>query len=155
MKNNWILTIVIVIIVGAGAFYGGMQYEKSKAAANTGGSQYAQGGQFQGGANGQAGGRFGGRRGGFGNATIGQITSQDANSITIKLQDGSSKIVNISSSTKITKMNTASQSDLTTGTRVAAIGTTNSDGSVTAQNIQINPMFRPGQGGQQNPQPTQ
>ena len=143
MKNNWILTIVIVIIVGAGAFYGGMQYEKSKAAANTGGSQYAQGGQFQGGANGQAGGRFGGRRGGFGNATIGQITSQDANSITI------------SSSTKITKMNTASQSDLTTGTRVAAIGTTNSDGSVTAQNIQINPMFRPGQGGQQNPQPTQ
>jgi hypothetical protein len=59
--------------------------------------------------------------------------------------DGSSKIVNISPSTTYSKTDTGSKSDLKTGIRVAAIGSPNSDGSVTAQNVQINPMFRIGE----------
>ena len=47
------------------------------------------------------------------------------------------KIINISSQTKINKTTSGSQSDLKTGDRVTAFGTTNSDGSVTAQTINL------------------
>ena len=73
----------------------------------------------------------------------GQIVSSGDNTITVKLSDGSSKIVDLTSQTKINKATTGSVSDLKTGTTVTAIGTTNSDGSVTAQDVTIgNGMFR-------------
>src|SRR5579864_6226788 len=97
MKNNVLVTVIAVIVVGAAAFFGGMQYQKSQAVSNNG--QYTQG--MMGGQNGQGRGRSGRR--GFGGATVGTIVSQDANSITVQLQDGSSKIVNISGSTKFSK----------------------------------------------------
>lgn len=130
-QKNIIITIVIVLIVGAGAFFGGMKFQQAQAN-NTRSAQFttAQGRFGQG--------RFVGR--GMGAmATIGKIVSADSNSITVQMQDGSSKIVNISANTKIVKTDTASASDLTNGTQVAVFGTTNSDGSVTAQNVQINP----------------
>src|SRR5579884_3058200 len=101
--NNIIITVVVAIIVAAAGFFGGMQYEKSQAASTGGGY-----GQFARGGNGQFGGANGARRFGNGNggATFGQIVSADPTSITVKLQDGSSKIVNISSSTKIMKTTT-------------------------------------------------
>jgi hypothetical protein len=94
--------------------------------------------------------RIGGR--GAGGANVGEIVSMDANSVTIKLQDGSSKIINLSSSTTYSKTDTASKTDLKTGDRIAAFGTPNSDGSITAQNIQVNPMFRIGPGGHRRQQ---
>lgn len=69
---------------------------------------------------------------------VGQILSQDSTSITVKLPDGSSKIVMFSDTTPINKTALGSKTDLTTGTGVRIIGTTNSDGSVTAQDIQLN-----------------
>lgn len=148
-KNNMTMTIVIAVVVAALAFFGGMQYQKSQAKTSFAGSQFGQAGA--GGANGQRGGRAGGR--GFGGATVGDIVSVDANSITVKLQDGSSKIVNLSGSTTFSKTDTASKSDLKTGIKVAAFGTPSSDGSITAQNVQLNPMFRvgPRPSGQPNP----
>ncbi len=135
------MIVIIAITVAAVAFFGGMQYQKTQVAAtSTTSGKFAQDGQ--GGQNGQ--GRLGGRRGGFGGATIGDVVSVDATSVTIKLQDGSSKIVNISGKTTISKTATAAQTDLKTGERVATFGATNSDGSITAQNIQINPMMRNG-----------
>lgn len=124
-------TIIIVIIVAAAAFFGGTEYQKTQAFGS--GEQPGHGG-----ANGQ--GRFGARR--FTGATVGEILTVDANSVTVKLQDGSSKIVNISASTTFTKTDSASKSDLKTGERIAAFGSTNSDGSITAQNVQLNPMLR-------------
>ena len=147
MKNNWIGTIIIVIVVAAAAFFGGMKYQQTQAVTNSNGNQYMQNGLNQGGQNG----RFRGR-GGIGRGAVGEIISQDANSVTIKLQDGSSKIVNITGSTTYSKTATASKSDLQTGTRIAVFGTNNSDGSITAQNVQINPMMRGGFG---SPRPTQ
>ena len=149
--------IIVAVVIAAIGFFGGMQYEKSKAA--------IVGGQFAAGAGarrfgaGGTGGRVAGRGSGAG-ATIGQIVSSDANSITVKLADGSSKIVNISGSTKISKSEAATMSDLTTGSQVAAFGTPNSDGSITAMTVQLNPqmMRLGGQGGpSQNasPSPTQ
>lgn len=144
-SNSLLITITVAIVIGAAGFFGGMYYQKTQVTTNTAG-QYAQGGQ----------GRMGngGRRGGFGNATIGKVVSVDANSATIQLPDGSSKIINISSSTRITKTQSASVSDLTPGQIIGAFGSANSDGSITAQNIQLNPMMR-GRGGQGTPNPTQ
>ncbi len=146
IKNNSLLiTGIVAVVVAAVAFFGGIEYQKSKSPAN---SFFASGGQ-QGNNQGR---RFGAGAGRNGGAVVGEILSADENSITVKLMDGSSKIVVVSSSTSINKAATASKSDLKTGERVAVFGSTNSDGSVTAQNIQLNPtMMRFGGAG---PKPT-
>lgn len=69
----------------------------------------------------------------------GTILSVDATSMTVKLVDNSSKIVVLGSTTTYAKSTEGSQNDLKVGNRVSAFGTTNADGSVTAQSIQINP----------------
>lgn len=112
IKNSFLITIVLVFIAAAGAFYGGMQYQKSKTAQNqtTGQSQT---GVFRRG-NGQ----------GF-RATRGTILNMDGKSLTVKLQDGSSKIVILSDKTVYVKSDKAAKTDLKTGETVAAFGTNN------------------------------
>ncbi len=128
--------MILALLVGGGiGFFGGMQYQKSQRAAAFG--------QF---ANGQFGARGGSGAAGFrgrnGNGAVGTILSVDTNSITVKLADGSSKIVLLTGSTSINKATQGSVNDLTAGTEVAAFGTTNTDGSITATNVQINPIMR-------------
>lgn len=124
-----IVGIVALLIGGAAGFFGGMQYQKGKTVANF----QAGNGTFQ------RGNRIGvGRPGGAnGMAVRGQIISADNNSITVKMMDGSTKIVILGSTSVIAKTTTASASDLVNGANVIVFGTTNSDGSVTAQNVQI------------------
>ena len=111
-----------------------MQYQKSQ----RGSFGQLSNGQFgQRGGSGANGTRF--RNGG---GIVGEILSADHNSVTVKLPDGSSRIVLLTSSTTVNKASQASVSDLSVGTRVAAFGTPNNDGSVTAANIQINPVMR-------------
>ncbi len=123
------IIIVAIIIVGI-AFYGGFVYGKSSIPSR---GQFANG-QFSGNQNGVRG--AGVMNGGF---TAGEIISKDATSVTVKMQDGSTKIALIASSTQIMKSSTASLSDLTTGINVNITGTSNSDGSITAQSVQIRP----------------
>jgi hypothetical protein len=138
-KSTLIIGILVAIIVAIVAFFGGVKYQQMQAAKNPGNMMFGAQGQ-----RGQFIQRFGkgGGPGGFpgGGAVMGQIVSADADSITVKMKDGSSKIVNLSSSTKISKTDTASSSDLKTGQTVAVFGTTNSDGSVSAEKIQLNPQ---------------
>lgn len=135
MKNNLILGVIIALVIGgAVGFFGGMQYQKSQR------PNFAQG-NFPGRENGQPGQRFGGANG-ANRPVSGEIISADDKSITVKMQDGSSKIVILSDTTSINKQATGTKDDLKTGTNVAVFGTSNSDGSVTAQSIQLNPMFR-------------
>lgn len=146
MKNNLVIVLLVVILVGAGAFYAGMKYQQSKSPSfggqmgnNFGNGQFNRdngqgqrnGGNFPGGAN----------RNSF-RPVNGEIISFDDKSITVKLTDGSSKIVLLSDKTEINKAEKGAVSDLKTGVNVAVFGTENSDGSVTAQNIQLNPEFR-------------
>ncbi len=132
MKTNQIIiTVLIAIIVAGAGFFGGMQFEKSKVTSNPTNNFVAM-------RNG-TGTRFGNRAG---NGSTGQVISQDANSLTIKLNDGSSKIILLSSNTKFSKTDTASLSDIKTGDRIMIIGTPNSDGSETADTIFLNPNFR-------------
>ncbi len=142
MKNNVILIGIIALIIGLGAgFFGGMQYQSSKqttvasqyGSGQFGNGQYGPGGMVRNG-NGQARNRNGGG--------VGQIISMDANSITVKLANGSTRIILLSDSTSIEQTTSASRTDLKVGDNVLVIGQANSDGSVTAKNIQINPLQR-------------
>ena len=121
-----LIILIIAVVVAGAAFFGGMKYQESKSP-RVGGFQGTRGGQFQQ--------RQGAR------PVNGEIINVDDKSITVKLRDGSSKIVILSGKTSINKSAQASKSDLKTGEKVAVFGTENSDGSVTAQNVQLNPMM--------------
>lgn len=133
MKKTTIITILSLIIVAGTAFLGGMKYGQFKRLSfrqlpvgqNTG-RQQGQGGQ---------------NRLGF-RSVNGEIIASDDKSITVKLQDGSGKIVVISDKTSINKASEGVKEDLKIGEKVMVIGQENSDGTVTAQNIQLNPMMR-------------
>ncbi len=131
-KNIGVAVLVAVVFAGAG-FYGGMSY--AKAAGPMRGNTAFAGGQFAG--------RMGGAggRAGFGGAVAGQILSKDATSFTVKMQDGSTKIVLLSASTTVMKTSQGSVTDLTTGTNVVVTGSANADGSVTAQRVQLGGVF--------------
>lgn len=135
MKNNWITMVVVAVMVGALAFAGGMQYQKSKKS-NFNGSFNSR--QLQEGGDNDSNGtqRRQGNSQGM-QPVSGEIISQDENGITIKTQDGSSKIIILSDKTVINKTSEGSESDLETGKKVTVFGTTNSDQSVTAQTISI------------------
>lgn len=133
MKNPILVGIVAAVVFAAAGFLGGMQYQKSQV------SPMAR--QFAAGATGAGNRGLGGTRGGF-SPVAGEIISADDKSISVKLQDGSSKIVILSDKTTINKTQPGAKTDLTSGVKVAVFGTTNTDGSVTATNVQINPAER-------------
>lgn len=131
MKNNLVKTIVIAIVVGALGFYGGIQYQESQKASFSRNNQ-----AFPSGANQQGTDR--GQRSAMGVGPVsGEITKIDENTITIKTNDGSSKIVIYSTSTKVNKTSEGSISDLKVGGQIMTIGSTGSDGTITAQSISI------------------
>ncbi len=130
---NKITIVILLITVAVAGFFGGMQYQKSQKTSQAGQGQAGQGLRQRFGANARA--------------VRGQIVSADSGSMTVKLRDGSTKIVILSGSATITKAAPSSKSDLTNGAQVMVFGTNNSDGSVTAQAVQLNPgMGRPGGG---------
>jgi hypothetical protein len=147
-NNSMLTTVIVAVLVGALAFFGGMQYQKSRGRA-LGNGVFGQGGQF-------------GRRAGANGLrpTNGQIVSSDDKSVTVKMPDGSTKIVLITDKTVINKASTGTKDDLKNGETVVVFGTANSDGSVSAQNIAIGGgMFRGLRGGPNGgntyPSPTQ
>lgn len=150
MKNARTLVPVICVLVGIGVgFFGGIEYKNYQV--NKLRNNFTMMGD-----NGPQ--RFTGTRGTnqnsarmMGGAVNGTILSMDNKSLTVKLTDGSSKIVLFSGSTTYSNTTPASQSDLKVGNTVAVFGAPNSDGSVTATSVQINPIsFKP----QNSPNPT-
>lgn len=133
MKNPKLIVIIIMVVLlvvtGGAGFFAGIKYQQSKRPQGRFGNfQQGQGGQFQQ--------RQGAR------IVNGEIISADDKSITVKLQDGSTKIVLLSDTTTISESADATKADLKVGEKVAVFGTENSDGSVTAQNIQLDPILR-------------
>jgi hypothetical protein len=74
-----------------------------------------------------------------GRGTFGEITAMDDKSITVKMPDGGSKIVMLADSTTFEATTKAQKSELKTGQHVRVTGSTNSDGSLTAQTVMLNP----------------
>ncbi len=139
-KNIIVVLVIAIVAVGAGSFYAGMQYEKSQSPL----SKLPQDSQqrFQRmGANVNAGQGEGAT---FGNRNAdgfvsGEVLSKDNQSITVKLRDGGSKIIFFSTSTEVSKFASGNVDDLSVGASVMVQGKTNSDGSITAQTIQLRP----------------
>lgn len=150
MKKTYL--IIGVVLVGV-AFYAGMKFGGAQGGAGKISAadiqklsldeqqqlfQSLRSAGIFGGRGGRNGGGFGGGQNGN-DFTSGEVLSKDSQSITIKLRDGSSKIVFFSSSTSITKPASGTEDDLKTGTQVMVGGAANSDGSMTAQTIQVRP----------------
>jgi len=143
MNKQIIVTIAVVVIVGGGAFYGGMKYQQSKNPMSGLSRQNFQnlsekqrqqlqanaGAAFQGETNRANGQSF----------LTGKIIAKDAQSLTLEIQDGGSKIVFYSETTTIDKFTSGSLADLEAGKSVTVNGKANSDGSLTAESIQIRP----------------
>jgi len=138
--------LIVAVAAGAISFYGGSVFAKRLSTSQGAGRQMGNdptGGMM---ASGRAvGGQFGRNNSGLIN---GEVVSKDATSITIKLQaapggqtDGQtgSKVVFYSASTTVAKMATVSMDELTPGTSVMIVGKSETDGSMTAQSIQIRP----------------
>lgn len=129
-----IVIVVLLLLIGGGGFFAGMQYQKSKSPSTA--DFQAMREQFRSGERPQG---LGERRPqGQGGAISGEIIDRDEKSIIVKLPDGSSKIVLISENTAINKATEGSLDDLVTGEQVMVFGQTNSDGSVSATQIQLN-----------------
>ncbi|MEW6771971.1 MAG: DUF5666 domain-containing protein [Bacillota bacterium] len=123
------LPLVLALLMGIGGFFLGLVYQKSQAA-----------GLARPGA-GDMRGSGGLPRRAFdpelGRLVAGEIIEKDEKSITIKLQDGSSKIVLLPDNTEFRKTTAGSQDDLKQGERVFVVGKENADGSITATTVQI------------------
>ena len=78
---------------------------------------------------------------GRGGAITGEVIAKDNKSLTIKMSDGSSKIVIISDKTIYRMASESSLDKIEVGTKVATFGDSNSDGSTTATSIEINPAM--------------
>lgn len=137
--KTYIPIIIACIIIGAGSFYGGMRYERNGSAAGPNANfspQERQARMANGGFTGTTQ-RTNGTRTTGGGLLMGEIISKESTSITVKLQDGGSKIVFLSNATKIAKSIDGSTADLTVGAQVTTMGTANADGSITAQSVQL------------------
>jgi hypothetical protein len=129
MQTNKTKIIIGAIIIIAVSFFGGYKYGQGTNAS----SSLATTTRGLG---------FGGARGGrtSGESFVsGQILSMDAQSITVKLATGGSMLVYVSPSTTIQKTVDGSKKDLTVGQDVTAMGISNTDGSVSANSVQIRP----------------
>lgn len=139
-SKNIIIVVVVAAVFAAGGFFGGIKYQQGKAAsaATAARANFAAGsaGGFgrRGGAGGAAGGGF----------VTGQLLSMDSSSVTIKLPNNAgTKIVFYSGSTQISQPQPVQATELKTGENLVITGTPNSDGSVTAQSIQVRPAMAP------------
>lgn len=124
MQNKYkkfLPTTAAIIVVAALSFYVGTIYSQKSATGTR--QQFAQ--QFR---------QREGIQGGF---ISGKVLSKDVESITVQTRDGSSHIVLYSGSTAVVKPVPGSINDISAGTEVVAGGTQNSDGSITAQSIQV------------------
>lgn len=135
-KKFLIIILVAVILAGAGGFFASRSFSE-KFGANIGGAfRDHQEGDFSG--------RFDSMRGmrgmeGSSNPLFGEIISQGEGSFTIKLSDGSTRIIFISDSTQITKSIDGILGDLEIAGQIFVSGEENPDGSYTAKTIQIRP----------------
>ena len=135
-RDPIVLIVVAILLVGVG-FVGGMQVQKglgSKSASATNGP---------GGYGSTAGGPGGGfRRGG---GTFGTVSSMNGTTSMVvqNSRTGANVTVSLSGNPTVTdgSGNSSSISAIATGDTVIVMGSTGSDGTVTATSIRLNPTF--------------
>ena len=142
---NKITLLIVIVVVAVGSFYAGTKFgggdnQEARLSGNYQdmtdeerqemmGQMRGRGGMMQGMA---AGGEF----------VNGEVISVEDGMVTVELHDGGSKIVFVCDDIRITKMAEGVLSDLKEGDNIVISGQSNSDGSVTAETLQIVPEMR-------------
>jgi len=128
-KQNMLMVIILVVAVGAAGFFGGTVYQKDK------GGRFA---DMQP-RNGMSRPTGVPGRGGIlaGRPISGEIISLEDNNLTVRTQDGDSKIIVLAESTTVNKMTAGSRDDLRVAEQIMVIGREGSEGTVTAQTISV------------------
>ncbi|MBN1168369.1 hypothetical protein JXA63_00610 [Candidatus Woesebacteria bacterium] len=130
-NNKYIINIVVAVVFLGLGFFVGMKFQESKHPEfmrNIPEEFRDRMGDRQ----------FGDRNGNMGLRPVnGEILDKSDDSITVKLSDDSSKIILITEDSSINKTEEGSIDDLSEGESIVVFGEENSDGSITAQNIQI------------------
>jgi hypothetical protein len=150
------LITVVVLVLLAGSFYGGMLLGERRARADLPAAfrdrmaQFGQGAEGLPGAGegmrGQGGvARFGVQGGGV----FGQIEEIDGSTIVVTGFNGQQTVVQITDTTLIEKYASVTAADLAIGEQVIVSGSENDDGSVTARSVQVAPRGRLAPGGGQ------
>ena len=136
-KTKIIIGGIVLVVL---AFWAGTAYanhnSKSRMTAQTGMMTGGRG-NF-GGAQGMPGAIRGGANAG-GGFVGGTVLSKTDTTITVQNQNGGSKIILVSPTTAVSKSAQGSITDVAVGSSILATGTTNSDGSITAQTLQLRP----------------
>ncbi len=128
---------IIVIATAAVGFFGGIQYQKING--QFGNRQFNRnGGQNQQGAQG---GMMRGRNGNFGGRVLGEVIKVEGDTITVKLADESSKIITLTNTTTFSRSTEAKKNEISIGEKISVFGRENEDKTVSAENIQINPII--------------
>jgi len=138
--------IIAIVIVGGGAFYGGMKYGQSKTPLGNFSRQSFQNLSeeerqqlSQGNVEGSV--QRGIVRGTGSGFLTGEVIDKDEQSLTLKILDGGSKIIFFSDSTEISKTTEGTVGDIEVGKQIMVSGSQNSDGSYTAKTIQFSPRY--------------
>lgn len=135
-KKIIIAVIATAVIAGAAGYYGGIKFGGAKGVSFTAGQFGANGQRMMRNTNGIGGGANRGAGGGF---ISGEVASVDNSGFTVKLRDGSSKIVLLPGSAEVNKMVAGEKTDIQAGKTVMITGQVGADGSVVAQTVQIRP----------------
>ncbi len=136
-KTHIIWAAVAIVALVAGIFWG-----RTMAGAASGNSRF--------GASSSSSRTFAGRNNSSANVFAGQVSAIDGSSITLQLPNGNSEVVLYASSTPVTEPTNVSIAKIVAGADIMVMGTQNSDGSVTAQSIEIrngSGLFGPGRQG--------
>jgi hypothetical protein len=129
MNTKTISIAVVALIIG-----GAIGYFAHPASAQTGAFARGAAGTFTRGTG--AAGTTGAAGGGF---LTGTVAATGSDSITLNTRDGSSHVVLVTPSTTVSKTVASTLTDVSVGANVMVIGTTNSDGSVSATMIELRP----------------
>ncbi|MFI5262707.1 MAG: hypothetical protein ACHQZR_09170 [Candidatus Limnocylindrales bacterium] len=139
--SRYIRPAVALLVVAVIGFGGGFALAKATTPSATtprggfGNGQFGNG-QFGPGASPGAGRN---RTGGFGGGASGTASGVSANQMTVTTAAGAQELVLLTPTTTVTEVTSATKalSDIANGTTVTVIGTSNSDGSVTATQVII------------------
>ena len=126
MNKNIVITTVVALSIG---LFGGYAAARASVpvSANVPNMNYIRG-------------NAGGLRGGNQNASgflVGTVVKKDSGSITVDTRDNNSHVVLFTPATSVFKSVAGSLADITVGSAVIVSGSTNSDGSLSANSIQL------------------
>lgn len=140
-QNMIVACTVTAVVAGSIGFFGNNLYQQSQRNSRFPQMENRTGnGQNNFGTNRQVNGSIQPGMMGRGGALNGEVTAKDNKTLTIKLSDGSSKIVILSDNTTYRTSTETTQDKVEIGTKIAAFGTTSTDGTTVATSIEVNPI---------------